>query len=37
MKLVYRVKSFLSDLSDQKGFKKMCDVIVTQKSYMLFR
>ena len=37
MKLVYRVKSFLTDILDQKGSKKLCDVILSQKSYTPFR
>ena len=37
MKLVYRVKSFLPDLLYQKGSKKLCDVILFQKSYTLTR
>ena len=36
-KLVYRVKSFVTDLLYQNGSKKLCNVIVSQKSYTQFR
>ena len=37
MMLVYRLKSHLTDLFYHKDSKKFCDVVLSQKSYMLYR